>query len=266
MYEQLLNLTNKITNTDLIVWPETVLPTVIETPQLFSRIKDLAKEKNANLIFGSQTAKKENSKILYFNSAFLISNKGELTGIYNKIHLVPFGEYVPLVKYFPFLKRLTPIEEGFTPGSEYSIFSLLSSNYKLSTIICFEDIFPGLSRKFVKQGANILVNLTNDAWYDKTCAVYQHAYLSVFRAVENSVPLIRATNTGLSCFIDYRGKIDKITPFVPISEAREVFIPKNSTFYTRFGDVFGWTCVISLLLSIAGGIYVRRTTKRIIST
>jgi apolipoprotein N-acyltransferase len=260
MFEKLSDLTGEIDSADVIVWPETVLPTIMEEPFIFGRIKNIAKEKNSNFIIGSQGVKNINKETLYYNSAFFISNTGGFVGEYSKMHLVPFGEYVPFVKTLPFLKWFTPIEEGFTPGTEFSVIKLSNIDCEFSAIICFEDIFPNLARHFVKRGADVLVNLTNDAWYDKTCAVYQHAYLSIFRAVENGVPLIRATNTGSSCLIDHTGKINAIKPFVPISESMEIIVPKSKTFYTKYGDVFGWVCVILFLI---GGNHVRRIAKRI---
>jgi len=250
MFENLSELTKKIKSVDVIVWPETVLPTIMETSSIFNSIKNMAKEKNTNFIIGSQGIKRNNGETLYYNNAFFISNIGDFGGEYSKIHLVPFGEYVPFAKILPFLKWFTPIEEGFTPGEKFSIFELSNINCKLSAIICFEDIFPNLSRIFVKRGANILVNLTNDGWYDKTCAVYQHAYLSVFRAVENGVPLVRATNTGLSCFIDHTGKINAIKPFISTGESMDIKIPRNKTFYTEYGDIFGLFCVFLFFLLV----------------
>lgn len=237
MLNKMEMLTARITGADLIIWPETAVPTLTETPQLLERIKGLKK----NLILGSQGVD-ENKR--YYNSAFLVTE--DSVEEYRKIHLVPFGEFVPFGNIFPLLKCLTPIEEGFTRGNEYTIFKLSTINYKLSTLICFEDIFPGLARRFVKKGARILVNITNDAWFGETAAVYQHANLSVFRAVENGVPLVRATNTGLSCFIDYTGRIYPLKPFTEVAETREILVPKADTFYTRYGDLFGWLCILIL--------------------
>lgn len=245
MLDKLERLSVGIGNADLIVWPETSVPTLTETPGLLERIKGL----KINLILGSQGVDEDRR---YYNSAFLISE--DIVSEYRKIHLVPFGEFIPFGDEFPFLKRLTPIEEGFTAGTEYKVFP-----GGLAVLICFEDIFPGMARKFVQNGADILINVTNDGWFGKTSAVYQHAYLSVFRAVENGVSLARVTNTGLSCFIEPTGKIHPLKPFVEISEMREVLVSKRNTFYTRYGDVFSWGCIIILL----GGLYVTGVKKEV---
>lgn len=262
MVEKLEKLSYNIRDVNLIIWPETAVPTFTESASLFKRITLLAKELDTDIFIGSQGLSFNGEKH-YHNSAFLVSKDGRIAGEYRKIHLVPFGEFVPFRKIFPFLKYLTPIEGEFTAGNEYTVFKPSNINHgsvvPLSTIICFEDIFPGLARKFVKRGADILVNITNDAWFGETNAVYQHAYLSIFRAVENGVPLVRATNTGLSCFIESTGKINVIKPFIEISSAREILVSKRNTFYTRYGDIFGWLCVIVLL----GGLYVGRIKKEI---
>lgn len=260
MLEKLEILTRSIKGADIFVWPETAVPTFTETAGLFKIIISFIKETSADFIIGSQGISFNGEKH-YHNSAFLISKNGRIAGEYRKIHLVPFGEFVPFGKTFPFLKKFTPIEEGFTAGNEYTIFQISDSGrFRISALICFEDIFPSLARKFVQNGADMLINITNDGWFGKTNAVYQHAYLSVFRAVENGVPLVRSTNTGLSCFIESAGKIHMIKPFIETAQAREMLVSKRNTFYTRYGDIFGWLCVITLC---GGGIYAGRIKKEI---
>lgn len=250
MLNRLEGLTMKVGNADFVVWPETSVPTLTHTPGLLERIKGL----RTNLLLGSQGI--EDGR--YYNSAFFIQKDGRLLGEYRKIHLVPFGEFVPFGDIFPFLKKFTPIIDGFTPGKEFTVFKPSVINYELSTIICFEDIFPDLTRRFVRNGARVLVNITNDGWFGESAEVYQHAYLSVFRAVENCVPLVRATNTGLSCFVDYTGKMYSLKPFIETSGLLEMLVPKRNTFYTMYGDIFSWLCIIILF---GGGIYVRRVKK-----
>ena len=172
------------------------------------KILNLSKEIKTPILLGVNTEK--DSK--YFNSAAFVSSEGKTKGIYNKIHLVPFGEYVPFSNKFPALHNLILGQLGeFTPGKEFKLFTLtplpFTQTYKFAALICFEDIFPELARRFVKNGARFLVVITNDAWYGKSGAAYQHAASSVFRAIENRVPVIRSANTGYSCFIDSRGRI-----------------------------------------------------------
>ena len=196
-------------NPDLIVWPETSFPGFFEIDKkITDKVLDLAKEINIPVLIGVNTEKDGK----YFNSAVLISGQGKIVDRYDKIHLVPFGEYVPFSDKFPVFHRLVLGELGeFTPGKEFKAFSLQPSAFsqvvKFSVLICFEDIFPELSRKFVKSGAKFLIVITNDAWYGKSGAAYQHAANSVFRAIENRIPIVRCANTGYSCFINSKGKI-----------------------------------------------------------
>ena len=206
---------------DLIIWPETSFPGFFPlsppSPQRgegkgeggpAQLVLDLAKDINIPILLGANTYE----GLLNFNSAVFVSNKGETSERYDKIHLVPFGEYVPFSEKFPVLRNLVLGELGeFTAGQDFKIFKLTTNDLRLTTnfatLICYEDIFPEISREFVKNGAQFLVVITNDAWYGKTSAPYQHAACSVFRAIENRVPVVRCANTGLSCFIDSRGRI-----------------------------------------------------------
>src|SRR3989338_7917652 len=167
-----LNLTrmSSIDKPDLILWPEASLPVVLEEePGFIEEVRSFAKEIKIPLLIGAVT-KREG---IYYNSAILFSAAGESLGRYDKLHLVPFGEYIPLKKYLPFLETIVPIGD-INKGEEYTLFKLPITNYQLqitfSTLICFEDLFPELSREFVKRGAGFLVNITNDAWYKKTSA------------------------------------------------------------------------------------------------
>lgn len=252
MLDILEDLTYRIDKADLIVWPETAVPTLTEDEKTLDRVSLTVKKAGADFIVGSQGVDEKKN---YYNSAFFLSGNGMIRREYRKIHLVPFGEFVPFGDVFPFLKKLTPIEDGFSPGREYTVFK------GMSALICFEDIFPNLARQFVKRGAQILVNITNDGWFGKTNAICQHAYLGVFRAVENRVPLVRATNTGLSCFIEHTGKIYSVKPFEKTSFAREILVKNETTFYTKYGDVFGWLCIVCLF--ITGGINVGRIKEAV---
>ena len=194
---------------DLIIWPETSFPGFFEKDRKRTQlVLDLAKDINIPILLGTNTYE----GLRNFNSAVFVSDKGEAAERYDKIHLVPFGEYVPFSEKFSVLHNLVLGELGeFTAGQDFKIFKLATNDQRLTTkfaaLICYEDIFPEISREFVKNGAQFLVVITNDAWYGKTGAPYQHAACSVFRAIENRVPVVRCANTGLSCFIDSRGRI-----------------------------------------------------------
>ncbi len=191
---------------DLIVWPETSFPGfLISDRRMTARILALAKETRTPLLLGANTGKGLES----FNSAVLISGQGKILDKYDKIHLVPFGEYIPLSARFPILHNLIFGELGeFSAGNEFKVFELKGrALVKFAALICFEDIFPELARRFVRDGAEFLIVITNDAWYGKSGAAYQHAACSVFRAIETRVPVVRCANTGYSCFINSRGRI-----------------------------------------------------------
>ena len=246
---------------DLIIWPEASSPGVLgEDTLIFEDIFSLAKTIKLPLLIGSVSKKNEE----YFNSALLIDSSGKITESYDKIHLVPFGEYVPFKKLLPFLKTLVPIGD-IAAGEGYSIFKIPPQN-TFSVLICFEDLFPEISREFVKRGAGFLINITNDAWYKKTAAAYQHFQASVFRAVENRVFLLRSANTGVSGFIYPTGKIislvqdkQKENIFVDGFDTQEIISHKtNLAFYTKYGDIFPYTCLLLLLCVITARFFKKR--------
>jgi apolipoprotein N-acyltransferase len=239
-------------NPDLIIWPEAALPFVLEQePEVFSGIKYFAKETGRPLLTGIVTERNQH----YYNSVILLDGKGEISGRYDKVHLVPFGEYVPLKNFLPFLNAIVPIVE-VTRGNRYTVFSLPDKGgpVKFSTLICFEDLFPEISRAFLNKGAQFLVNISNDSWYKISPAGVQHLQASVFRAVENHVALVRATNGGVSAFITAHGKIRYLAPEKTdpvIAQGYSVAaIRTSNTFspYTRYGDLFVGLCLAVFLL------------------
>lgn len=254
-------------NPDLIVWPEAAVPVVLEeAPEYYAAVRNLAKQVRAPILFGAVRS----SSDLYYNSALMVSAEGERLGCYDKLHLVPFGEYIPLRKILPFLETIAPIGD-VNPGKEYTLFSVElpgvghSLRSKFGVLICFEDVFPELSRRFVRQGAQFLVNITNDAWYKQTFASYQHFQASVFRAVENRISLVRSANTGVSGFISPEGRSIAL---VQDSSARELFVDGYKTWpipakkgaqtiYTRFGDwlIISLCSLIVLIQIILAGKY-----------
>jgi apolipoprotein N-acyltransferase len=233
---------------DLIVWPEAALPTILqEESAYFGKACSLAGLERIWLLLGSVTAQGD----LYYNSALLVSRQGKLADQYDKLHLVPFGEYIPLRKALPFLQTIVPIGD-VARGKEFTVFKVDAAvgpqdkiSSKFGVLICFEDVFPELARQFVGRGADFLVNITNDAWYKHTFAAYQHFQPSVFRAVENRVFVIRSANTGVSGFISPQGRILSL---VTDGAGREIFVDgyktgsipvakKGRSFYNRFGDL-----------------------------
>jgi apolipoprotein N-acyltransferase len=234
---------------DLIIWPETATPFFFQDAREYQPfVLDIPKKTNAFLLFGTPSYRIQKGKVNHYNSAYLVSPSGELIGKYDKIHLVPFGEYVPMQNLLFFIGSLGEGIGDFKPGREIFNFSLPQG--KFGVLICFEIIFPDLCRRFVKRGANFLVTITNDAWFGKTSAPYQHFSIATFRAVENRVFVARAANTGITGFIDPRGKIIKEGGiFTEEALNGTIRLSSQKTFYTLYGDIFAWLCsALSVLL------------------
>jgi apolipoprotein N-acyltransferase len=202
---------------------------------------------------------RHNGGVKSYNSAFLIAEDGEVKGKYNKIHLVPYGEYVPLKEFFPFIEKMVVGIGDFSPGETVRVLSFSEKSF--GTLICYEIIFPDLVRKFANNGANFLVNITNDAWFGKTGAPYQHLSMAVFRAIENRRFIARAANTGISAFIDSRGKIFEQTKlFTQETLTGNIYVKTQKTFYTRAGDLFAILC-LGVSMFFVGIAYAKKFAK-----
>ena len=246
IYERLTRRT-KGAAIDLIVWPESSLPFFFQKEVLYSaRVSALAREIGASLVVSSPALEQSNGHELLLNSAFMIAPDGSTVGRADKVHLVPFGEYVPLAKLLPFVKKMVEGIGDFSPGSD--IIPLQATTCKAGILICFEGIFPAISREYVARGADILVNITNDAWFGDSSAPYQHLSMTVFRAVENRVPLIRSANTGVTAIIDSRGHIRGMTSlFREALLTGSVKVGSEKSFYTERGDIFAWCCLLATM-------------------
>lgn len=227
----------------LVVWPESALPFYLQgEPRYAARVKSLARELESCLVTGSPAVEREGEFVRYLNSAFLITPRGEVAGRSDKLHLVPFGEYVPLKTLFPFVNKMVAGIGDFSPGK--SAVPLETGAGKIGVLVCFEGIFPEVARAYVQAGAGMLVNITNDAWFGKSSAPYQHLSMTVFRAVENRVPLVRAANTGISSVVDSKGHIRGMTPlFEEATLGAEVRHGAGGSFYSRHGDRFAVICL-----------------------
>ncbi|MFH1776548.1 MAG: apolipoprotein N-acyltransferase [Candidatus Omnitrophota bacterium] len=241
---------------ELIIWPETSLPGYWGTDSDVSLyMKDLVSITGTPLLFGTPQVMAANGAVRYFNSAILLGRDAKMINYYNKLHLVPFGEYIPFEKLFGFIRKFVYISD-FSPGEEFTIFNL--GGRKFAVLICFEDVLPNLVRRFVRPGTHFLVNITNDAWFKKSRQPYQHLQASVFRAVENRRPVIRSANTGISAFIDNKGRItDKVSKdsqdtFIEGDKTEEINIALINpvTIYNEFGDWFIYWCAGYLLIDV----------------
>lgn len=230
---------------DFIVWPETVVPGCAGSEATIQRrLSSLAAEAGGYLLVGGSDEDEEGRM---YNSAFLIGPGRGVLGRYAKVHLVPFGEFVPARRYIPFLGhyRVTPYDTS--PGPGYG--PLDTGRYQLGMAICFESIFPHISRRFSLSGAELLCVITNDAWFGRTAAAEQHMAKSVFRAVENHRYLIRAAATGISCIIDPRGRIlAQCGLFQPGVLVHDVWTDTDRTFYVAHGNWLVYVCLVAIFL------------------
>jgi apolipoprotein N-acyltransferase len=269
-FRQLLALSESaLTNqTDLLIWPEAALPEFNE--ESLAAITNLIRPHHVWMIFNADDAvwrpnARSQDDFDVFNAAFLFDPGGNCAGIYHKRKLVAFGEYIPLVRWLPFVKWFTPIQGGYAPGERAATFELKNLKIKTAPLICFEDTFPQLARKSVRDDTDFLVNLTNDGWFGQSADQWQHMANAVFRAVENGVPLVRCANNGLTCWIDSYGQLREIfkdknaSVYGVGSMTVQIPLPSEKhtpTFYNRHGDWFGWSCVM-----VAAGVLAYRLKK-----
>ncbi len=261
----------------LLIWPETALPFYpMESPYFVELVDQLVSKRHTNLLFGAPHRQRPipNSPPQYYNSAFLVIPAdrpvsgmqlplvdspplGHIQGRYDKQHLVPFGEYIPMRTILPFLAPVVETIGDFTPGLATGPISC--ENARIGVLICFESIFPELARNHVANGANLLVNITNDAWFGRSNAPWQHLSMATFRAVENRRSLARAANSGISGCLDPLGQwaqlsnlftADQITARLPLLS--------TETFFNRFGHHFGSFCLWALLPC---AVWIRRSRK-----
>lgn len=237
---------------DAIILPETALPVYWEEPGVPARIAEWVRANKTSMLAGIPTADLQTERV--YNSAVWVGADGVEQARYSKIHLVPFGEFIPLRPVFGWLKEYFPIAD-FAPGTQWTVFSLPPISF--SVLICFEDLFPDLARQFVLRGAQSLFVITNDAWFERSAGSVQHLQASVFRAVENRVCVGRAGNTGWSGFIDPVGRrYGAVKLFKPGVSVQPVWASGARSLYTRYGDWFPWLCwavVVVALFAVRKG-------------
>jgi apolipoprotein N-acyltransferase len=278
-FNQILRLTEQALakKPAIVVWPEAAVPNRLRyEPDTYEAVKKLAVQHRVWMIVGADDAvpRAESAgghDFDYYNSSFLINPAGEIAATYRKRRLVIFGEYVPLVRWLPFLKWFTPIGDGFASGREIAPFSLPDLKVKTATLICFEDAFPHSVREYVAADTDFLLNLTNDGWFGESAAQWQHAANAALRAVENGLPLVRCANNGLTCWVDPRGGMHEVffrnSDDIYGAGYKIVEIPilkdeqkREPTFYNRHGDWFGWGCVGMAGGLLAASVWARRRT------
>jgi len=247
---------------DLIVWPESATPFYLfyDAKPTELVIEGIERTKTDYLI-GSPSFARTDQNVVYYNSAYLISPGTKTLAKYDKTHLVPFGEYVPFKKWLPFLGKIVAQVGDFRGGKSGR--TLPWRDQQLGVQICYEIIFPWLSRDMARNGATLLINITNDAWFGKTSGPYQHFSMTVFRAVENRRALVRSANTGISGFIDPVGRVLGATELEQeAAETRMVSLMKVSSVYTRIGDLFAMGCLGLAVLAMLAELVKRKAQKR----
>ena len=255
---------------DLIVWPEAAAtfyfqptdryPAMLSTDERYrARLLKLARDVGEPILFGAPALGVEDGRVGSYNRAYLVSGGGTVVDYYDKIQLVPFGEYVPLRSVLGyFVNRIVAGFGDMFPGRRQTIFTVKGA--RLGVLICYESIFPDLSRRAVKRGAEILLNITNDAWYGRSSAPYQLLAMAAMRSVETKVPMVRVANTGVSAVILPTGEITARTPlFVRTTQIETVGWRPERTVYTQVGDLFSE--VLAALTLVAFGLAALRPAR-----
>lgn len=241
---------------DLLLWPESSMPEpVVPGTDSWQFVRQISAESKTDLLLGVID---EDDKVAY-NAAMLVSNSGASMQLYRKLHLVPFGEYVPGRNTIPGIGAIVgdQVPEDFGFGKEYTVFRLTRPDVRVAPLICFEDTIGELTRQFVLRGANVLANVTNDGWFLRSAGSQQHLANAVFRCVETRLPMVRAANTGVTCFINEFGRVTQTlvdesgSQFTEGVLSGEVNVPTDyqPTFYVRHGELFAQACCVIAILT-----------------
>ena len=252
---------------DLVAWPEAPAPFVEADPQFQKSLTPLARSVQAPMVVGSIGTDYSSEEQTWrdYNSALVLSPDGALVGRYDKIHLVPFGEYIPFKRLIFFARKLTGRVSEFSRGAERKVFRLPTQNgqaHRYGVFICYEAVFADEVREFPELGAEVLVNISDDGWYGDTSAPWQHLNMARMRAIENRRWILRDTNNGITAAIDPYGRVRQSIPRHAVDALPAQFAFRDDiTFYSAHGDVFAWVCVAaSLLLVIWAGRKLLRTS------
>ena len=236
----------------LIAWPESPAPFHEEEPRTAELIEQLVRATGATAVVGNAAVEPSGE---YFNAGTVIAPDGTRLGRYDKIHLVPFGEYVPYAGLLSFAGHLTQNVAAFSRGTERRVFPLVSPNggptHRFSVFICYEAVFAAEVRLFAKNGAEVFVNISDDGWYGDTSAPWQHLNMARMRAIENRRWIVRDTNSGVTASIDPLGRVVESVPRHELTALTADYGYRSDlTFYTRYGDVFAWLCgIIAIALT-----------------
>ena len=242
----------------VVLWPESSTPFYFEEDRPGAeQVRAIAREARVPILLGSDQIDRSTPPTRYYNSAFLVRSDGSTGGVYRKIHLVPFGEYVPLKRLLFFAAPLVEAVSDFSAGDAAVLLPV--RGHLVSTAICYEIVYPDLVRRTASAGSELLTTITNDAWFGRTSAPYQHFEQASMRAIENGRYLVRSANTGISGIVDPYGRVlartDIFQQAVVVGQARFV---RERTIYSRIGDVFAYASAILTLVVLAA---VRRRVE-----
>jgi apolipoprotein N-acyltransferase len=267
IFDRYLALTTKAIDAgaELVVWPEAALPFYIQRDTRSYQLMDLAKDRDVDLLIGAPGLEDRDGRgAKDYNQAWLLRGDGSVQGPYDKMQLVPFGEYIPLYGLFGLVDIAVESVGQMGRGGEHTIFETKELSAPLpggaapgrrarfAALICYEGIFPEFVREFADRGSDFLVNISNDAWYGDTAAPDQHLLMAVVRAVENRMPLVRSTNTGISAFVTDEGQVGPYTQLFHEEVVVETVLVRDvGSFYRRFGDVFLGLCGVGMLSGLA---------------
>jgi apolipoprotein N-acyltransferase len=243
---------------ELVLWPESSTPFLFEEDTRGAeQIRRIAREAKVPILVGSDQIERARpgAPARYYNAAFMVQSDGSTGGVYRKMHLVPFGEYVPYQKLLFFAGPLVERVGGFAPGEQPVLLAV--DGHSVSTAICYEIVYPGLVRQFVQRGSELLTTITNDAWFGRTSAPYQHFAQASMRAIENGRYLARAANTGISGVVDPSGRVlVQSQIFEPAVIVHDVRLLHETTTYTRIGDSFAYgSAVLTLVLLLQSSVW-----------
>jgi apolipoprotein N-acyltransferase len=250
----------------LLIWPESSMPDPVRAPNTESNefVTEFSTSSKTDLLLGAIDVEDRH----VYNAALLISGDTQQMQIYRKVHLVPFGEYIPLRHSFPLFAAIASkwVPGDFDVGRAYTVFRLTKGDVQVAPLICFEDTIGDLARQFVLRGANLLVDVTNDAWFLRSAGSRQHLANAIFRCVETRRPMVRAANTGVTCFVNEFGRVTQVlqdergSTFIEGVLSGEIKIPmeRELTFYTRHGELFTKLCAGVTVIAIIVMMGVRR--------
>jgi apolipoprotein N-acyltransferase len=242
----------------LIIWPESALPGyMIEGGKPERLTRQIVDSLGVPILMGGTRISYEGKRVKLYNSAFLIEPHKGATEFYDKIYLVPFGERLPFDEFFPALKKLEFGQGRYSPGKRRTLFMVNAMRF--GALICFESIFPRHIRKFIKEGADFMVNITDDSWFGRTVGPYEHARMAVLRAVETRRAFVRCGNTGISYIVTPEGKVKHRTKlFEEAVISDDIYPILTETFYTKYGDVFSYVMTVIAVIGIVGAGFGRR--------